>query len=96
MALLEAMASGLPCIVTDVGGIGDVVTTARDEPCALMVPKRCPRAIAATVIRLAREPALSDSLGKLARVRAACFSLEAQEQAYSVIYDAMISAARAR
>jgi glycosyltransferase involved in cell wall biosynthesis len=96
VALLEAMAAGLPCIVTHVGGIPELVTDADGKKCALMVPKRSPRALASKIADLAAAPGLRTQLGRMASSRAAFFSLDAQERAYDEIYAAMISEARFR
>jgi glycosyltransferase involved in cell wall biosynthesis len=48
--LLEAMACGLPCLATDVGGNGDLIVPDRN---GLLVPGENPPALAAAMIRLA-------------------------------------------
>ena len=66
ISLLEAMASGLPSVVTPVGGILDAVT---DEAEALIVPVNDPPAVARAIIRLFGSPELARKLGEAARVR---------------------------
>lgn len=63
-ALLEAMASGLAVVASDVAGIPEVVT---DSITGLLVPPGDPVALAATLIRLAAEPDLRARLGAAAR-----------------------------
>jgi len=59
ISLLEAMASGVPIVSTDVGGIPDLV---RDGATALLVPGGDPEAMAAAAIRVISDPALARSL----------------------------------
>ncbi|MFO0891125.1 MAG: glycosyltransferase [Isosphaeraceae bacterium] len=73
-ALLEAMASGLPSVVTGVGGIPEMV---EDQVEALVVCKGDPRAFAAALERLIADGALRAALGERARRRAESqFSLQ--------------------
>jgi glycosyltransferase involved in cell wall biosynthesis len=65
LALLEAMASGLPCVATDVG---DVRTEVADA--ALVVPPDDVRALTEALDALLRDPAGRADLGRRARQRA--------------------------
>ncbi|UCF16529.1 MAG: glycosyltransferase, partial [Phycisphaerales bacterium] len=53
-AILEAMAAGIPCIATQVGGIPEILTS-RDV--GRMVPSRDASALAASMVDLANMPA---------------------------------------
>ena len=63
-ALMQAMMTGLPCITTDIGAIGEV---ARDGETALLVRPQDSDALAATLIRLLDDPGLRTQLGGAAR-----------------------------
>ncbi|MCP5023694.1 MAG: glycosyltransferase [bacterium] len=75
LALMEAMAAGRACIVTQVGGMPDLIS-GPDGPVACMVPPRDPNALAEAIARLASDPALRTKLGGLARNRAASFAFD--------------------
>lgn len=66
-ALVEAMAAGLPTIMTPVGGIPDA---APDGQVSLHVAVRDPEAIASAIQMLARDPVLRLRLGAAAQARA--------------------------
>jgi len=70
-ALLEALASGLPCVSTDVNGSRDVL--AADPACGLLVPREDPPALAAALTRLLDDAPLRQRFAALGppRVRAA-------------------------
>jgi glycosyltransferase involved in cell wall biosynthesis len=63
-ALMQAMMSGLPCITTHVGAIGEV---ARAGETALIVPTQDAAALAAAIAGLMDDPALRERLGRSAR-----------------------------
>ncbi|HEX8667981.1 MAG TPA: glycosyltransferase [Allosphingosinicella sp.] len=86
-ALLEAMAAGLPCVATRVGGIPAVA-----EGAALLVPPRSPAAIADALERLAVDPYKRARLGAAARERAGAFSIDRQARAYAELYASLLSA----
>lgn len=65
-AVLEAMASALAVICTDVGGMGEVIEDGVD---GLLVPVRAPERIAALLGDLAADPARRAALGTAARRR---------------------------
>jgi len=67
MAILEAMAYGLPVIATPVGGIPDVVRHGRE---GLLVEVGNRAALTAALARMVAEPALRMSLGRGARATA--------------------------
>ncbi len=62
LALLEAMASGLPVVAGDVQGLREFVGGV-----GILVPERTPEAFAAAIRRLADDPGLRDTLGAASR-----------------------------
>ena len=66
LTLLEAMATGLAVVATKVGGNPEVVV---DGETGLLVPPRDPRALAAALLRLRRDPAEQARLGQAGRRR---------------------------
>lgn len=64
MTLLESMASGIPCIATDVGGNPEIV---KDRETGLIIPNDDINALAKAVIDLFRNPALAVKYGKAGR-----------------------------
>ncbi|NJC82863.1 glycosyltransferase family 4 protein [Planosporangium mesophilum] len=65
LALLEAMAHGLPCVATAVGDVPDAV-----GPDAVVVPPNSVDALATALDRLLDDPELRRDLGRRARLRA--------------------------
>jgi glycosyltransferase involved in cell wall biosynthesis len=64
VALIEAMAAGVPVLSTDVGGVGDLV--AHGET-GWLVPPGDPAALARGIERLLGDPALRRRLAGVAR-----------------------------
>jgi L-malate glycosyltransferase len=64
VSVLEAMASGLPCIATSVGGIPEWVTSGVT---GILINPRSPDQVAEALLSLARDPALRMQLGAAAR-----------------------------
>jgi len=67
VAVMEAMAAGLPVVCSRIGGTPDMVTDGVD---GILVEQRDDAAIATALERLARSPALRKALGAAARARA--------------------------
>jgi glycosyltransferase involved in cell wall biosynthesis len=65
-ALLEAMASGLACIATAVGGTPEVLEQGK---CGVLLPPERPELLAAAIVDLCRRPAEVARLGAVARER---------------------------
>jgi L-malate glycosyltransferase len=63
IAITEGMAFGKPAVVTDVGGVREMVT---HEETGLVVPMHDPEALAAGILRLLREPETARRLGAAA------------------------------
>ena len=68
-SLLEAMACGLPIVVTDIGGVRDYV----NKDCAVLVPPYNAEAMAGQVMRLLGDKSERDRLAERVRKRACCF-----------------------
>lgn len=81
MALLEAMATGLPIVATRVGGIPEVI---EDGVSGLLVPPADPDALAAALARLSADTTLRVHLGRNALARArADFSIDGVARRYA-------------
>jgi glycosyltransferase involved in cell wall biosynthesis len=67
VSLLEAMSAGLPAVVTDVGGMGEI---ARLSKAALLVPPSNPQALADVLSEAAKR---SDELTKMGNIARRCY-----------------------
>jgi glycosyltransferase involved in cell wall biosynthesis len=85
-ALLEAMACGLACICTSVGGMPAMLADGSGEPAGLLVPPGDPSALAAAITRLLGDAGLRAVLGARARARAARFSFAREWETYRRLY----------
>jgi len=83
MSLIEALACGLPSVVTNVGGNPEIV----DETCGLLVRPQDSSALAAALLRLLHDAFLRERLGQAARQRAVThFSLDTMVDRYLGLY----------
>jgi len=88
LTLLEAMATGLPGIATDVGGNREVIVPGET---GYLVPPRSPAAFADAVLRLRTEPAELDRLGLGSRRRVEEeFSLAVMVARYEALYQELL------
>ena len=86
LALLEAMASGVPVVAVPVGGLLEVV---QDGETGWLAGARSAEALAAAMRAAAADWRAARRLGDAARHRAeSCFSLNAMRTAYDQLYEA--------
>lgn len=94
LSLLEAMAAGVPAVVTAVGGMPDIVAL---SGAGLTVPSRNPEAMASAIVSLARQPDLRRHFAERGR---RCylqhFTLERMADAYLRLYTSTLHANRNR
>lgn len=87
-ALLEALAAGLPCIATDVGGNPELV---RDGENGFLVPPNQPAPLSRLLDILANDPELRARMGERSRQRAQDeYSLEAMVRRTERIYEKVV------
>jgi len=83
--VLEAMASGLPVIATDVGGNGELVESGRTGE---LVPAANPEALAQRILAYLRNSGAARSAGDAGRKRIERqFTLDAMVRSYQGVYD---------
>lgn len=87
--ILEAMASGLPVIATDVGGNRELVEAGRTGE---VVPAADPQALAVRMLAYARDPETARAAGRAGRSRVERdFSLDAMLGSYRALYDRLLA-----
>lgn len=88
----EAMASGVPCVATDVGDSKSII-----DKTGLMVPPRDAPALAEAIVKLAADQALRVQLGSAARTRIEQhYGLSAAIVRYEAIWERVAAAAESR
>lgn len=92
MAILEAMASGLPVVASRVGGIPDVLP----ESGALYVPPGDEEALARAILAVLSEPGKARAMGRENRERAAGFHWDVIAMRYVRMYEEIRERARGR
>lgn len=88
ISLLEAMAAGLPSIVTPVGGVLDAVTDGQE---AIVIRPGDRLALATALVHVLTSPALARALGGSARVRAQAFDLPAFADSLDAVYRKLLA-----
>ena len=85
MTLLEAMATGIPCIVTDVGGNPEII---EDMDTGFCVPSDDSNTLAEKINLLIENRALREKMGRAGRKRfEKHFSARKMAEQYEAIYD---------
>jgi phosphatidylinositol alpha-mannosyltransferase len=83
LALVEAMAAGLPVVASDIRGYREVVHPGVD---GLLVPPADPSALAAALHRVLTDPELAASLARAGRMRAERYSWDVVAPTLGAIY----------
>ena len=91
---IEAMASGLPVVATDVGGNAELV--AHGET-GTIVPADDADALAEALLAFARDADAAHAAGRAARARAErLFSLDAMVAQYAALYERLLRGRKSR
>jgi glycosyltransferase involved in cell wall biosynthesis len=94
MSVVEAMAAGIPVVVTSAGGSAEAVHADPMRPAGIIVPSRDPQALADAVVRLWRDPVTAERFGRNGRLVAAKrFDVEGCAAAHWRVYADLAPAA---
>lgn len=86
MAIIEAMAAGLPVAATAAGGVPELVVHGAT---GLLVPSGDTPALSDALALLARDPGRRREFGRAARERAATFGLDRMTGAYAQLFESL-------
>ena len=87
MVSIEAMASGLPLIVTDVPGNLDIV---RDNKCGIIVENKNSQSMAEGILKLYADQGLYDRFSQICLEQAKCYDWPNIARKYIEIYKQVI------
>jgi glycosyltransferase involved in cell wall biosynthesis len=88
-AILEAMATGLPCVVTKVGGNGEAVEEGRS---GFLVNSEDAASAADRILTLLRNPQRAKQMGEAGRsVVATKFTAQAMARRWATLYDELVA-----
>ena len=88
-AILEAMATGLPCVVTKVGGNGEAVEEGRS---GFLVKSEDAASAADRILTLLRDPQRAKQMGEVGRsVVASKFTAQAMALRWATLYDELVA-----
>lgn len=88
IALIEASISGLPCIVTDVGGCSEVISKSNN---GIVVEPQNPKAIAEAITSLLESPDLLQDFSKNAVVNAYKYGIHLAVESHIELYKNLIA-----
>jgi len=88
LAVMEAMALGVPVVATNVGGLRELV---RDRVAGTLVPPRNERALAEAIAELATDPERRSAMGRAAAEDAARFDNGRAVAAIEAMYGRMVN-----
>lgn len=86
LAVMEAMAAGLPVAATAVGGVPELVA---DGETGLLSAPGDIRALSSSLARLASEPDLRQAMGSAAAARAQAFGVESMVSQYAALFESL-------
>jgi phosphatidylinositol alpha-mannosyltransferase len=92
IVLVEAMASGVPVVCSDIGGYRDLI---HDGTEGLLVPPRDPAALAAAIGMLLDNPARRAAMGDAGRVSAAQYAWPVVSREIEAVYREVLETATA-
>jgi glycosyltransferase involved in cell wall biosynthesis len=91
LVAVEAMASGIPVVASDIGGLRDIV---RHRETGLLVPAGDPESLRNALVELLADPGLRGALGTAGRERARTFSAREVVPRIESVYEEVVEEAR--
>lgn len=91
LAVMEAMAAGLPVVASAVGGVPELVV---DGETGLLIPARDAAALAEALERMAAQPAVRAAMGSAARQRSRMFSEDRMIAEDATLFERLAGGAR--
>lgn len=88
IALTEAAVSGLPCIVTDVGGCAEVIENSKN---GIVVPPKNSKALADAIIHLINQPKLIEEYSRNAIQSSTQYSISKSAKLHLDLYSSILS-----